>query len=64
MADETPKVAYVDDEGKTKERKAEVGDQKAPEFPEPLGTDPAALGAGDKEDYMTQADAKKADEKS
>lgn len=62
MADETPKVAYVDEDGKTKERKAETGDgSSAPEAPKPLGTDPAALGADGKEQYMTQKDAEKAD---
>lgn len=62
MADETPKVAYVDDDGKTKERKAETGKgEEVAELPEPLGTDPAALGADGKEEYMTQKDAEKAD---
>jgi len=61
MADETPKVAYVDEDGKTKERKAETGKDDAPEAPKPLGTDPAALGADGKEEYMTQKDAEKAD---
>lgn len=64
MADETPKVAYVDEDGKTKERKAETGKVEETDAPKPLGTDPAALGADGKEEYMTQKDAKKADDAS
>lgn len=55
-------VAYVDENGETQTRKAEKPvDSDDAEAPKPLGTDPAALGADGKEEYMTQKDAEKAD---
>lgn len=54
-------IAYVDESGETKTRKAEAPvDGEQANVPDPLGTDPAALGADGKEEYMTQKDAEKA----
>lgn len=57
-------VAYVDEKGETQTREAEKPvETNDAEAPKPLGTDPAALGADGKEEYMTQKDAEKADGK-
>ena len=55
-------VLYVDEDGKTQSRKALDTDEKDDtEAPKPLGTDPAALGADGKAEFMTHKDAEKAD---
>lgn len=59
--DDKPKVAYVDEDGKTKERAPLKQDESDDtEAPKPLGTDPAALSGG-KPEFMTHKDAEKAD---
>lgn len=60
---EKGEVYYVDPEsGETKKRKALDTDEKDDtEAPKPLGTDPSALGADGKPEFMTHKDAEKAD---
>ncbi len=61
MADDKPKVAYVDEDGKTKERDPiEQDETENVEDLKPLGTDPQALSGG-KPEFMTHKDALKAE---